>query len=71
MNYKEAIAKANIQGISAIMIIVGGLYLLDKESSATDVKMAVVGLMSMVVGYYFGSSTTKSKADETKTENNG
>jgi len=66
MSYKEAFLKANIQGISAIIIIVGGLYLLDKESSSTDVKMAVVGLMSMVVGYYFGSSTPKAKHDETQ-----
>ena len=66
MSYKEAFLKANIQGIIALIIILGGLYLLYKDESGNDVKMAVVGLMSMVVGYYFGSSTPKAKHDETQ-----
>jgi len=65
MSYKEAFLKANIQGIIALIIIIGGLYLLYLDDSGNDVKMAVVGLMSMVVGYYFGSSTPKIKHDET------
>jgi hydrogenase/urease accessory protein HupE len=65
MSYKEAFLKANIQGIIALIIIIGGLYILYLDESGNDVKMAVVGLMSMVVGYYFGSSTPKIKHDET------
>jgi hypothetical protein len=45
MSYKEAFLKANIQGIIALIIIIGGLYLLYLDDSGNDVKMAVVGLM--------------------------
>jgi len=47
---------AKIQGIIALIIIIGGLYILAFNGSVTDIKIAVVGLMSSVIGYYFGSS---------------
>jgi len=57
---------ANIQGIIALIIIIGGLYILAFNGSGTDIKIAVVGLMSSVIGYYFGSS--KSSASTNKKE---
>ena len=57
-------SKFNIQSIIATIIIVGGLYILAFNSSSADIKIAVVGLMSSVVGYYFGSA--HAKKEETK-----
>jgi hypothetical protein len=50
------IQKANIQGIIALIIIAVGLYILGWNGADNDTKIAVVGLMSSVIGYYFGSA---------------
>jgi hypothetical protein len=50
------IQKANIQGIIALIIIGAGLYILGWNGADNDTKIAVVGLMSSVIGYYFGSA---------------
>lgn len=50
------IQKTNIQGIIALIIISVGLYILGWNTAENDVKIAVVGLMGSVIGYYFGSS---------------
>jgi len=50
------IQKTNIQGIIALIIISVGLYILGWTAPENDVKIAVVGLMGSVIGYYFGSS---------------
>lgn len=64
MSYKDAFLKTNIQGIIALIIICGGLYVLAFNNATTDVKIAIVSLMSSVVGYYFGSSRSTAKKDE-------
>jgi hypothetical protein len=56
------IQKANIQGIIALLIISVGLYILGWSNPTNDVKIAVVGLMGSVIGYYFGS-TKKTSTD--------
>lgn len=56
------IQKANIQGIIALLIISVGLYILGWGNPTNDVKIAVVGLMGSVIGYYFGS-TKKNNTD--------
>lgn len=61
MGSKTDFFKVNIQGIIAIIIIIIGFYLLSIKTTPSDVKMAIVGLMSMVVGYYFGSSEHNKK----------
>lgn len=50
------IQKTNIQGIIALIIIAVGLYILGWSKTTNDVRIAVVGLMGSVIGYYFGSS---------------
>ena len=50
------IQKTNIQGIIALIIIAVGLYILGWGVPENDVKIAVVGLMGSVIGYYFGNS---------------
>ena len=50
------IQKTNIQGIIALIIISVGLYILGWNKADNDTKIAVVGLMGSVIGYYFGSS---------------
>lgn len=50
------IPKANIQGIIALIIISVGLYILGFNNASNDVRIAIVGLMGSVIGYYFGSS---------------
>lgn len=61
----ETFAKTNIQGLLAIIIVLAGFYILAFQSANSDVKIAVVGLMSSVIGYYFGSSRSTAKKDET------
>jgi hypothetical protein len=56
------IQKANIQGIIALLIISVGLYILGWSNPTNDVKIAVVGLMGSIIGYYFGS-TKKNNSD--------
>lgn len=50
------IQKTNIQGIIALIIIIVGLYILGWDTTTNDVRIAIVGLMGSVIGYYFGSS---------------
>ena len=57
------IQKTNIQGIIALIIIAVGLYILGWTSPENDVKIAVVGLMGSVIGYYFGNSKKQSNED--------
>ena len=65
MSYTEAFLKANIQSLIALIIISGGLYGLLFNSSGTDIKIAIVGLMTMVLQYYFGNSKGSSDKDKT------
>ena len=55
MSLKEAITKTNIQGILAVIVICSGFHILNTTHDA-DIKIAIVGLMGTVLGYYFGSS---------------
>lgn len=57
------IQKANIQGIIALIIIGVGLYILGWNGADNDTKIAVVGLMSSVIGYYFGSAKKNTTND--------
>lgn len=54
------IQKTNIQGVIALTIITVGLYILGWTAPENDVKIAVVGLMGSVIGYYFGNSKKQS-----------
>lgn len=62
---KDFLSTITIKGMIAIIIIVGGLYILAFNNSTADIKIATVGLMSSVIGYYFGSSSASGKKDET------
>lgn len=55
MSWREAISKTNIQGILAVIVICSGFHILNTTKEA-DIKIAIVGLMGTVLGYYFGSS---------------
>lgn len=65
MNHKETFLKSNIQAIIALILIVGGLYGLLFNSSTTDIKIAIVGLMTGILQYYFGSSKASTEKDKT------
>ena len=65
METKENFLKSNIQSIIALIIIIGGLLILTFNNPTTDIKIAIVGLMSSIIGYYFGSSRSTAKKDET------
>lgn len=56
MSYKEAFFKANIQGIIALILIVGGLYILAFNDSGADIKICVATLMGSVVSHYFNNN---------------
>ncbi len=53
----------NVAAMLAIAVVAIGFYLL-ATTDAADVRTAVVGLMTLVLGFYFGStSSSKSKDD--------
>lgn len=68
MSYKEAFFKANIQGIIALIVVIGGYgTILFGDVTQTD-KNQIYMLMVMVLSFYFGNS--KGSADKDKTISN-
>lgn len=61
-------SRFNIRGILAVIVIVLGFYVLNCKDSTEAVRIAVMGLMGVVLGHYFGSSelNKKNKEDENK-----
>lgn len=54
----------NVPAILALVVIVGGGIVLTTTSQA-DVRTAVVGLMTLVLGFYFGTSSSSRNKDVT------
>lgn len=54
----------NIPAILALIVIVSGFALLALTKDA-DVRTAVVGLMTLVLGFYFGSTSASRTKDDT------
>ena len=48
--------KEQIKPILALIVILGGLYILCFQQPNNDVKIAIVGFIGTILGYYFGSS---------------
>lgn len=65
MSYKEAFLKANIQGIIALIVVLGGYgVILFGGATQTD-KNQLYMLMVMVLGFYFGNSKGSTDKDKT------
>lgn len=54
----------NVAAILALLVVVVGFVLLGTTKDA-DVRTAVVGLMTLVLGFYFGSTASSRAKDET------
>lgn len=54
----------NVPAILALIVIVVGFILLGTTKDA-DVRTAVVGLMTLVLGFYFGSTSSSRAKDDT------
>ena len=54
----------NVAAILALLVVVVGFALLGTTKDA-DVRTAVVGLMTLVLGFYFGSTASSKAKDET------
>lgn len=54
----------NIPAILALVVVVGGGVVLTTTNQA-DVRTAVVGLMTLVLGFYFGTSSSSRSKDAT------
>ena len=54
----------NIPAILALVVVVGGGIMLITTNQA-DVRTAVVGLMTLVLGFYFGTSSSSRNKDAT------
>lgn len=54
----------NVPAILALVVIVGGGVVLT-TTSQPDVRTAVVGLMTLVLGFYFGTSSSNRSKDAT------
>ena len=65
MSIKETINNLTIQGVIALLIICVGFAFLAFVAAKESVTSSIVNLMIMVVSYYFGSSRSTTKKDET------
>lgn len=65
MSVKELFTKTEFRGILATIIIVGGGYILCINSVHNDIKFGIFGLMNLVGGFYFGSSSSSERKNET------
>jgi len=54
----------NVAAVLALLVVLGGGALLATTKDA-DVRTAVVGLMTLVLGFYFGSSVRSQAKDDT------
>ena len=54
----------NVPAILALVVVIGGGIVLTATSQA-DVRTAVVGLMTLVLGFYFGTSSSSRSKDVT------
>lgn len=54
----------NVAAILALLVVAVGFILLGTTKDA-DVRTAVVGLMTLVLGFYFGSTASSKAKDET------
>ncbi len=54
----------NVPAILALVVVVGGGYVL-ATTTEPDVRTAVVSLMTLVLGFFFGSSTGSHAKDGT------
>jgi hypothetical protein len=61
--YSSFMAK-NISSILALVVVVGGGAMLWTSPNA-DVRTAAVGLITLVLGFYFGSTSSSQKKDAT------
>lgn len=61
----------HIKAILAILVVVGGFsyffitYFVGKAQSDPQIIIAIVGSMTTVLAYYFGSTQSSSRKDET------
>jgi len=53
----------NIAAVLALIVVLGGGYALVSTKDA-DVRTAAVGLMTLVLGFYFGSTVRSAGRDE-------
>lgn len=65
MSVKETISSITIQGLIALIVIIGGLNFLAFVDTSDVIKTTISNLMLVVIGYYFGSSRSTGKKDET------
>jgi len=68
MSIKDAFLKTNIQGIIALVIIVGGLCFLSFAKSTEAIQVSISNFIMVVLGYYFGSSRSGVEKDKTISE---
>ncbi len=54
-----------VQAVIAISIVIGGLLMLAFLDLKESVEVSLVNLMIMVASYFFGSSRSTAKKDET------
>lgn len=65
MSVKEIFSKTEFRGILATIIILGGGYILCINSIENDIKFGIFGIINLVVGFYFGSSSGSERKNET------
>lgn len=55
----------SITTILALVVVVGGGWVLQNDGIDTDVKFTINTMMALVLGYYFGTTRGSGKKDET------
>ena len=65
MKYLETILKINIRGPIALIVVVWGFLTINLAAVTQTDKNQIYMLMVLVLSFYFGSSQSSGKKDET------
>ena len=65
MKYFDAILKINIRGPIALIVVVWGFLTINLSAVTQTDKNQIYMLMVLVLSFYFGSSQSTAKKDET------
>ena len=65
MDKGKAIKEVSVQSIIALVVICGGGLFLAFVNASDITNTTIANMMILVLGYYFGSSRSTAKKDET------
>ncbi len=65
MSLQDKVFETSTQTLIALIVVLGGMLFLAFIETSEVIKTTVGNMMLVVIGYYFGSSRSTAKKDET------